>query len=72
MPKKKQPEPEQSGIKTQALTVDCLCGGDEMLSTSQPTSKGFRKFFCETCHSTLWLSPAGFCEADKVKKIMER
>ena len=63
---------EHSPSSVQALTVDCLCGGDEMISTSHPTSKGFRKFFCETCHSTLWLSPSGFEEADKVKKIMER
>ena len=54
------------------LTVDCLCGGDEMLCAGQATFKGFRKFFCETCHSTLWLSPTGFTEADKVNKIMER
>ena len=62
---------DASPAPVQALTVECFCGGDEMIATSQPTSKGFRKFFCETCHSTLWLSPSGIEGADKVKKIME-
>lgn len=58
--------------KTETLTVECICGGDEMACTGKATFKGFRKFFCETCHSTLWLSSSGFDAADEVKKIMER
>jgi hypothetical protein len=63
---------ETTSPQLQALTVECLCGGDEMICAGKVTFKGFRKFFCETCHSTLWVSPAAFEEADKVNKIMER
>jgi len=66
------PKPKNCDVKLETLTVECLCGGDEMLFTTKPTLKGFRKFFCETCHSTLWMSAAAFKEADEVKKIMER
>jgi hypothetical protein len=68
MPKRAKREP----VPIQTLTVDCLCGGDEMVCSGRETWKGFRKFFCPTCHSTLWASPKGFEEADKVNKIMER
>jgi RNase P subunit RPR2 len=55
------------------LTVDCLCGGDEMeCSATAVTLKHFRKFFCKTCHSTLWLSGPAFTQADVNQKIMER
>ena len=54
------------------LTLDCLCGGDEMVCSGPATSKGFRKFYCQTCRSTLWLSPSAFETADGEKKIMER
>ena len=56
----------------QTLTVECLCEGDEMVCAGRETWKGFRKFFCETCRSTLWLSPKGFKQADETQKIMER
>lgn len=56
----------------ETLTVDCVCGGDEMVCSYKITPKGFRKFFCSTCHSTLWLSSKGFEEADEVNKIMTR
>ena len=59
-------------VKTESLTIECICGGDEMIFSTKETPKGFRKFFCETCHSTLWMSPRAFKEADEVKKIMER
>lgn len=58
--------------KIEALTFDCPCGGDEMLYNGKPTFKKFRKFFCPTCHSTLWLSEAGFNQADESNKIMQR
>ena len=66
MPKNKHVEP------TGTLTLDCLCGGDEMECKGPPTARGFRKFFCATCHSTTWLSPSAFKQADDGKKIMER
>ena len=65
-------QPKITTTAENVLTVDCLCGGDEMQFTGEPTLKGFHKFFCETCHSTLWLSPSGFRSADGAKKIMER
>jgi|CXWL01.1.fsa_nt_gi RNase P subunit RPR2 len=58
--------------KVETLTVECLCGGDEMIFSTNATAKGFRKFFCPTCHSTLWMSPPAFQGADANKKIMER
>lgn len=54
------------------LTLVCLCDNDEMVAAGKPTAKGFSKFFCETCHSTLWLSSIGFLSADAAHKIMER
>lgn len=58
--------------KVETLTVECLCGGDEMIFSTKETPKGFRKFFCPTCHSTLWMSPPAFKGADDNQKIMER
>lgn len=64
--------PSKPIVYAPMLTIDCPCGGDEMVCAGKQTFKGFRKFFCETCHSTTWLSESAFHEADKIKKIMER
>lgn len=67
--KKNMMQPAANGTE---LTLDCLCDGDEMVCAGLATSKGFRKFYCSTCRSTLWLSPSAFETADGNKKIMER
>jgi len=69
---KKTIKKKSETVKAETLTVECLCGGDEMVYSTKETAKGFRKFFCPTCHSTLWMSPPAFKQADTNLKIMER
>lgn len=57
--------------KLSALTVECLCGADEMVLRLS-AKNGYRQFLCPSCKSNLWLSPIGFEEADRLQKIMER
>lgn len=66
--KKKTPTPERAEV----LSVPCLCIEDqEMVCKTQPAQNGYRKFYCSSCRSTLWLSPVAFTQADADQKIMQ-
>lgn len=64
----KKPTPE----RLEVLSVPCLCDEEqEMMNKTPPAQNGYRKFYCASCRSTLWLSPVAFSQADADQKIMQ-
>lgn len=57
-------------VKRQFL-IDCLCQQEHMWASEWVSDKGYRRFYCDRCGSTLWMSERAFTDADAAKKIME-
>lgn len=59
-------------VTIEKLSFPCPCGQQEMLFNSKPTTKGFRKFFCSACTSTLWLSKSAFEKLGEGGNIVDK